>query len=243
MDKIFNIFPQSGEIPEFSIASYNIQRQDEEGELIFIFEKILFYQPDILALQGVTKFNCEVIFRILKKQGYQGTRFDHSGLPRQEFEIIFSKITVKHKGYCPFVRTNQNKGLVKYLVVAGERTQKPFEVCVYSSCFEPGAEGNVIRKTQILEMAAERVKDNLEIVIFAGDTSIPSWQEAAIRCPEGWKDAWREKGNSSNEKTSLHDRTDQIWYYGNVEPVEFSTIRIDPSIDIRAGVFAKFRKT
>lgn len=249
-DKVFEIVKESEELPVLKVATFNICSMDEKEEIVETFDAILRYDPDVIAIQGLTRQNCDSVFRIMKSKAYSFSRFDQTGAPREEFEILFSKNTVPiiKKEYTPFIKTNQNKGLSKYLVTAGAQTQQPIDIWIFTTKFEEGASGNAIRKVQILELNAEynRVSKSAP-GIFAGDTSIPSWQssDSSLRCPDGWCDAWREKGTSQNEKTSLYDRMDQIWSRNceKIEIVEFSRIRVNSSDDTRAGVCATFRAT
>lgn len=244
-DKVFDIVEESKEEATLKVSSFNICEIEEKEEIVETFDSILRCNPDVLAVQGLTKRNCDAVFRIMKSKSYSFSRFDHTGPPRDTFEILFSKNTVPviKKEYTPFIKTNQTRGLSKYLVTAGAQTQHPINVWIFTSKFEEGASGNAIRKVQILELIAEYNRTGaLFPAIFAGDTSIPSWQssDVTVKCPDGWKDVWREKGTSQNEKTSLYDRMDQIWVTGALEIVDFSNIRVNSSDDTRAGVCATF---
>lgn len=226
---------------QVSVATYNLQSQSEKEALVEIFDKILKFSPDVIAVQGMTKMNSDIVFRILKSSGYNFSRFDQVGSkPRPVFEILFSKIPVLKKEYIPFNRTTQNKGLSKYLVTAGSRTQNPINVNIFTSHLESDSSGNTIRKNQITEIISEHNKNPDIQTIFAGDTSIPSWQEMLVKCPNEWGDAWRVKGTSQNEKTSFYDRSDQVWLSpGVLEIADYSKIKIG-SEDTRAGVYVAF---
>ena len=246
-DIIYDVVEESQEKPRLKVATFNICRNTEKEEITEIIDTILRFDPDILAMQGLTKKNCEAVFRIMKQAGYSFSRFDHTGAPREDFEILFSKneVPILKKEYTPFNKSGQNRGLSKYLITAGAQTQYPINVWVFTSKLEEGAEGNTIRKTQIVEIDAERSKIGATPVIFAGDTSIPSWQiiNDSYKCPNKWYDAWRERGTSENEKTSLHDRMDQIWFFPGeetLELVDFARMKISTSDDIRSGVCATF---
>jgi len=247
-DKIFEIVEESNEKPELKVATFNICCTRDKEEITETFDAILKCKPDVVAMQGLTKQNCDAVFRIMKQQGYSFSRFDQTGMPREDFETLFTRneIPVLKKEYKTFIRSQQNKGLSMYLITAGAQTQHPINVWIFTGKLEEDASGNSIRKTQIIEIDAERSKRNQTSVIFAGDTSIPSWQssDSSFKTPSGWLDAWREKGTSQNEKTSLYDRMDQIWFSsGGERPIEitdFGLIRISPSEDVRAGVCAFF---
>lgn len=245
-----DIVEESKERPVLKVATFNIVRNNEKEEIVEIFDSILRYDPDVLAVQGLTKQNCEAVFRIMKKGGYSFSRFDQTGAPREDFEILFTKnaIPVLKKEYTPFNKSVQNRGLSKYLIMAGAHTNYPINVWIFTSKLDEGAEGNTIRKAQIVDISAAAAPVGLDVgtpAIFAGDTSIPSWQsiDNAYKCPNGWYDAWRERGTFENEKTSLHDRMDQIWFTqqsNNFAITDFSRIRISTSDDVRAGVCATF---
>ena len=259
----------TGEKATLTLITYNLCGQTEKEDIVGIFDAFLRYSPDVLAIQGMTKLNCDVVFRILKSQGYNYSRFDQlpSAVLKPSFEILFSKIPVTKKEYTPFIKSPQNRGLSKYLVTAGPRTQHPLPVYIFTSQLEVDAAGNAPRKVQILEIDAEYNKitqlrgapsgvkrptlkdalkssspERLEVpVIFAGDTSIPSWQEATVKHPPGWSDAWREKGTSQNEKTSLYDRSDQVWLAPSAKLCisSYTRIRVGGGDD-RAGVLVVF---
>lgn len=249
------IVEESKERPVLKVATFNIVRNNEKEEIGEIFDHILRYEPDVLAIQGLTKQNCEAVFRIMKKSGYSFSRFDHTGAPREDFEILFTKnaIPVLKKEYTPFNKSIQNRGLSKYLITAGAHTNYPINVWIFTSKLEEGASGNTIRKTQIVDISAAADMSAATAaktpIIFAGDTSIPSWQsiDNAYKCPSGWYDAWKERGTCENEKTSLHDRMDQIWFTqkgacasDRFTITDFSRIRISTSDDVRAGICATF---
>lgn len=258
MDEIFNIVENPNICPTLTIASFDICGNNEKEDIVEILNAILKYKPDILAIQGLTRENCDTVFRNMKSQSYTYSRFDQTGNPRPEFEILFSHndIPILKREYTRFIRTEQNRGISKYLITVGSHTQNPIDVWIFTSQLERGAPGNAIRKIQIMEIGAEYKRVSFDQkhpinpipVVFAGDTCIPSWQEHSLRCPDGWFDAWREKGTSQNEKTSLYDRTDQIWFSsGDLEHIpstitilDFTKIRISSSDDIRAGVCATF---
>lgn len=214
-----------------------------------ILTAILKFDPDVLALQGLNKSFCEYVFRVMKCNGYSFARFDLSGTPRSEFEILFVKnrVPTKRKEYTPFVKTTQNQGLSKVLIQAAPETPNPFYTWIFTSELERDAIGNVPRKTQIVELDAESKKlatsSKITNFIFIGETNIPSWQDSAVTLPGAgaWQDAWKICGTSDNEKTTLNDRSDRIWYTGDIEPIEFDVIRPFSGLDSKAGVFAVFQ--
>lgn len=211
------------EIPLLKVGTFRLKDNFDTEDVEFYVKDIVGVTPDVVAIQGVTKKNCDMLFRTFKSLGYSYSRFDQvsSAKDRQSFEILFSRIPVLKKDFTLFVGSRQNRGISKYLVTAGSRTENPFNVWIATSQFETGGSGNGIRKTQISEIAAEMAKDESVPSVFAGDTQIPSWQSSSLHQPSGWYDAWREKGTSSTEKTSEFDRMDQIWWRGDMRCVNF----------------------
>lgn len=228
------------------VATYNLFGSCEEAK--DLAETLISEKVNIAAIQGVTKKNCDVLFRTFKSNGYQYTRLDT--LPalkdRKDFEVIFSNIPVLKKEFYLFSSLNKGvgRGLCKYLVQVGERTANPKLLWFVTTQFEPNGSGGGLRKAQITELNNEMSMAGTGMagtgrtdtphseptsVIFAGDTSIPKWQNSSLGVPEGWKDAWRERGTSKNECTFGDDRKDQIWWrsYGeevDMECVEFGLV-------------------
>ena len=213
----------NSEIPCLKVGTFRLKDHFDSEDIEFYVKEISDKSPDVVAIQGVTKRNCDVLFRTFKSLGYQFSRFDKvsSAKDRDSSEILFSKVPVLKKEFKLFVGSKQNRGISKYLVKAGSRTENPFDVWVATSQFETGGSGNGIRKTQILEVAAESLRSPEIPIIFAGDTQIPSWQNTSLYQPDGWYDAWREKGTSATEKTSEHDRMDQVWWKGSLRCIKF----------------------
>lgn len=222
-----------------TVATFNLKSAIDPEDIEWFVNDIVSQDVDVAAIQGVVKRAFDTLFRTFKSLGYQYSRFDQlsSVKERTSAEFLFSKIPILKKEFKLFVGSHQSRGISKYLVRAGHRSAKPYDVWVATSQLEMGGSGNGVRKTQISELASEL--GQIENVVFAGDTQIPSWQSSAVeyRCPSGWRDAWWEKGNADNEKTSLQDRMDQIWVYG----AEMECISFGMCCD-RQGVVATFRK-
>jgi hypothetical protein len=204
------------------VATFNLFGED--GKLMV--ETMVSKKVNVVCVQGVTKYNCNSLFRTFKSNGYSYSRFDQVPAlkDRDDAEIIFSNIPVIKKEFSLFGGTSGTaRGLSMYLVKAGHTSQNPRLVWIATSQLEPEGSGGGLRKEQIIELDNElRVKlrpggggdENIPAaVIFAGDTSIPNWQQRDLKAPDGWYDAWREKGTSANEKTSNDDRMDQIWWH------------------------------
>ena len=198
--------------PTLKISSLNLKDTKIISDIEDWVQELSDINVDIAAIQGVTKTVQESLFRFFKSQGYTYTRFDSASanVTKTSVEYIFSKIPIVKREYKIFVGTKQQRGISRCLVKAGHTTQTPVLVWVATSQLEK--DSPTLRKTQISEICSEfSFKDGAE-TIFCGDTQIPSWQQQSIREPDGWLDAWREKGCDKNEKTSLYDRMDRIWW-------------------------------
>lgn len=225
--------------PRITVATYNLLGKRDSDHISEIADILADKCVDVVSIQGCHKHNAEALFRAFKRLGYLYTRFDQINT-RLNGEIMFHKtrtsVTIKKKEYTKFSSTSQLRGICKYRVAIGS---PPVELWVITSHLEEGGSGNGHRRTQILELAEQFSKSDVP-VIFAGDTSIPSWQNLGV--PNGWLDAWREKGNSDNEKTSELDRMDQVWYKSHpksqLECVSYELF--GPSDDSRKGVIATF---
>lgn len=219
--------------PTISVATFNLL---QIRDLVFIDEtvqKLVETNPDIVAIEEITKLNSDALIRSFKKRGYHHTRFDQI-TNRKDGEIMFYRgdLDIKKKEYTSFVRSLESRGLSKYLVHLGNGSK----IWIVTSQLETQ---NGQRKIQVKEIG--EIFHNSEIpVIFAGDTNIPSWQEVGV--PLGWFDTWREHGTSENENTTELDRMDQIWYKSLNEPgsrlrcINFDRLDFVP----RCGVVAKF---
>lgn len=232
MDLIAEILPLPDTKTTISVLSFNFESLEIEDEVKEKINVILKLEPDVVALQGIVSTNCEVLFRALKSSKYKYLRFDGPG-KNKEFEVLASKNTIIKGGYTPFVKSSQQRGICKFLVVAGEAN--PQKVWIFTAQFDSSSVVN--RKIQVSELISEAKKHEDLPVIFAGNTNIPSWQD--LKAPDEWKDAWREKGKSRNEKTSLHDRFDQMWCT-KVSVENFDIVKFDNAEDVRRGIFSTF---
>jgi len=224
------------QIPKIRVSTFNLLDSKDVPYIQEIVEELSTLKSDIVSIHGCTRLNFEHIIRAFKQYGYQYTRFDQMHT-RSSGEIMFyhSSVVVKKKEYTNFVRTAQSRGVSKYLVSTPHNPDS--EVWVITSQLEAGS-GNGARKMQIAEI--KTIFESTKVpVIFAGDTNIPSWQD--LKCPEGWFDAWREKGTVDNEKTTLLDRMDQVWFKSNgdksLECIDFSVVCNSSE---RKGVLATF---
>lgn len=229
------------EAPRLKVATFNLfgDCKDVAKE---ITEEMISKQVDVVAIQGVTKLNCDVLFRTFKSNGYSYARFDSIAAlkDRDDFEIIFSRLPILKKEFELFVSLGNGpgRGICKYLVRVGNEKSESKNVWVVTSQFEPEGSGKGVRQTQIKELDNHLLSKEgpASGVIFAGDTSIPKWQESSLGVPKGWLDAWREKGSAQNERTNEDDRMDQIWWrsYGDdMRCIEFDLI-------CRNGIYAIF---
>ncbi|HMP28124.1 MAG TPA: hypothetical protein PKD85_00905 [Saprospiraceae bacterium] len=234
--------PMYFEPPRLKVATFNLfgDTPDATEE---ISKEMVANKVDVVAIQGVTKLNCDILLRTFRSHGYTYARFDSiSALKnREEFEMIFSKLPILKKEFELFVALGDGpgRGISKYLVTVGADKDEPQNVWIATSQFEPEGSGGGLRRTQIKELDNHLSSLNIGAgVIFAGDTSIPKWQESSLGVPEGWFDAWREKGTVKNERTNDEDRMDQIWWRsndkgGNIKCIEFDLI-------CRNGVYGIF---
>ncbi len=224
-----------------TVATFNLKLTTDPEDIEWFVKDIVALDVDVAAIQGVVKRAFDPLFRTFKSLGYQYSRFDQlsSVKDRSSAEFLFSKIPIIKKIFKLFVGSHQSRGISKYLVRAGHRSVVPYDVWVTTSQLEIGGSGNGLRKSQLVEVVSELGKDEFSTeAIFAGDTQIPSWQNVSpeYRCPDGWRDAWWEKGTAENEKTSEQDRMDQIWFSRGLECISFGMC-----CD-KQGVVATFRK-
>jgi hypothetical protein len=229
------------ETPRLKVATFNLfgDTPDATEE---ISKEMVASNVDVVAIQGVTKLNCDILLRTFRSHGYTYARFDSiSALKdRKDFEMMVSKLPILKKEFELFVALGDGpgRGISKYLVTVGKDQDVSKNVWIATSQFEPEGSGGGLRRTQIKELdnhLSSLIKDGRG-VIFAGDTSIPKWQESSLGVPEGWLDAWREKGTVKNERTNEEDRMDQIWWRSkeeNIRCIEFDLI-------CRNGVYAIF---
>ena len=225
-----------------TVATFNLKFTTDPEDIEWFVKDIVALDVDVAAIQGVVKRAFDPLFRTFKSLGYQYSRFDQlsSVKDRSSAEFLFSKIPILKKIFKLFVGSHQSRGISKYLVRAGHRSVDPYDVWVATSQLEIGGSGNGLRKSQLAEVVSDLGgKDEFSTgAIFAGDTQIPSWQNVSpeYRCPDGWRDAWWEKGTAENEKTSEQDRMDQIWFSRGLECISFGMC-----CD-KQGVVATFRK-
>jgi len=223
-------------VSTISILSFDFSSCEnvQKEELIEKLEVILKFDPDVIVLQGLSAMNCDCIFRFLKSNKYKYTRFDAAG-KNKYFEVFATKNIVLEGGYTQFIKTSQNKGIGKCLVGFGN--QNPKKVWIFTGCFDSSSVVN--RKIQVAELASEAKKHEGFPIIFAGNTNIPVWQD--LKEPKDWSDAWKTKGASNNEKTSLQDRYDRMWFTGNVNVEKFEIVDFNGPEDERKGIFSIFK--
>ena len=222
----------------FSVATYSL---GDEADIEEVLGQLVELNPDVIALQSISRLARDVVFPFLKRSGYQYVVFDQVKA-RDRGEVIFTKLKVVKKAYYPFTHSNLNYGISAFLLVVGKVGDSQNEptlrggdrsknVWVATSFLDEAAG---CRKAQVTEIGS--VFKNDALVVFAGDTNIPAWQNSSLRAPTGWADAWREKGSSDNELTDFQDRKDQIWSKG-VYTTEFGYACDDGK---RKGIFARF---
>jgi endonuclease/exonuclease/phosphatase (EEP) superfamily protein YafD len=222
--------------PKITVASFNLLEERDADYINDVAEEMKDRGVDVVSIQGCNKLNREHLFRSFKHHGYSYTRFDQLHT-RSSGEILFHLTTSNHgmtiakKEYSGFSNSSQGRGVSKYLVTLGKQS-----LWIITSQLEENGSGNGNRKAQITEIGTMFSISN-NPVIFVGDTNIPSWQD--LGCPKGWLDGWREKGTSDNEKTTLLDRMDRVWYKGDsLECLNYSLIC---EFSERKGVLATFQ--
>lgn len=214
--------------PLLRVASLNISLVAKEAIGGVCTYLINHSEADVIAIQGLNQMWYEPVFRAFKSSGYNYTKPDP--VPeRKDMEVLFSKLPIIKRVYRMFVQTSQLRGVMSYQVKVGATNM----VWVCTSQLESGGSGNGPRKHQVAEIPKLFPKG--ESVIFAGDTNIPSWQ--SVDLPEGWSDAWREKGSVDTEKTTMEDRKDRIYYSPGVRCMSFDVVcKSEP----RRGVVGSF---
>ena len=204
--------------------------------------------PDLIALQSICKMDYVKVLRFLKNKGYvfvgrEETKSADFG------EILFSKFQILAAKYIPFTKTCQSRGVTAYQINVKPIMPTFFsgeENCAYDSIWvctsqleDDSSAGASFRKQQIQEL--NKIFTNEQRVIFAGDTCITAYQTGSHKTPEGWIDAWKEKGTEEEKITfrletddpDTGDRRDQIWVKG-LGVKEFG-IAYD---DDRSGIYA-----
>lgn len=211
---------------------------DIAEDIISLAEELIATEAEIIAIQGVARAATDALIRTMRSKGYTHTKFDNSG-SREGVEYMFAKVPVMKREFKLFVGSRQGRGIGVYHIDIGSPSN-PTPVIVCTSQFEAGGSGGGLRKSQLTELQTLFV--GAKRIVFAGDTNIPAWQ--SFDPPVGWMDAWREKGSSDTEKTTLHDRMDRVYYRG-LRCVHFDTVcetgcGLDDDGFARRGVVATF---
>jgi uncharacterized protein YlzI (FlbEa/FlbD family) len=214
-----------------TIATYSFIGEEDIDHVIDELKEYAF-DPTIIALQNIEKYDYVKVLRRLKKEGYifylrEETKTADYG------EILFSRLPILKSEFHPFSKTRQNRGITCYLVKVPLKDGSEGKlVWIATSQFEDDGTGSGCRRSQITELDKLFMDD--ERVIFAGDTCITQYQNKTHKRPDGWMDAWEEKGTEEDEETTDEgDRRDRIWVKG-MEILEFG-IAYD---DVRTGIFA-----
>lgn len=206
-------------------TSYNLQRSFDED----IIDEILSNKPNIIAIQGCCKENCDLLIRKMKENAFLYYRFVDI-FSKYEYELLFTNLKILKACCKPFRKSFENRFFTKYLVGLGEK-----EFFIATSRLE--SEGPAIRKQQILELENEfDPKDLLRTeskpFIFGGDTCIPFWQKFDMP----FKDSWYEKGNVNNERTDCEDRFQRFWYSHAMQCLNFDIFGEE-----KKGIIAEFK--
>lgn len=240
----------------FSIATTNVSTLENFDHLVTM---MLNKHIDIVCVQSYRPELFEKLVRSFKAKGYSGTKFP--GITNMIFNI---RPPVK-KEYVNFISTNQRQGVIIYTYTTTHNlhsredvdytsslTPLPIETVVVSTAqLETLGTGNGHRKNQILELnnIFNTPSYKNSAIIFAGDTSIPSWQTDLGSITPGsftntnistnatltqWLDAWREKGT-----TTPAERMDRVWYRG-IECSRYDTFDHGTGSERVVGVIATF---
>ena len=190
-----------------------------------------FFRPDVFCLQGITRANFMNVSHKFKSEGY-GYHTPTPSPPKEEWEVIYSKIPISKKNYTLFTRTNQERSVTSCTISLGSKY-----VVIGTSHLEASGEGATFRKAQIIEIP-NILHTNTTILCI--DSCIPEYQK--IDGPQGFLDAWMETGSAINKSTQplTSDRLDRIWYSPTMECIEFSLISLTDSDDERKGILACF---
>jgi len=186
-----------------TIATYNIDGYSDLNILNRLCD------VDVVCLQGIHSTTVERISRLFKSSGYPYFfRLCTSGPAKKTEEIIFSKLPVVDKQYYSYANTNQSRGLSIYtLDIYGSR------LIILTSSLEgdaPNQSSGTLRRQQFKEINGFTT-DIKEPIIFAGDTSIPVWQDGFV--PSLYTDVWLYHGSDDTRETrSTGDRPDRILY-------------------------------
>lgn len=216
------------------VLTYNLQGRADD---IPILGKVVSTSKiPIVMVQGCCRENSEKVIREMKSIGLSTSRMNET-VGKDMVEYIFTSYPVVKKRYDYMIRSGQGRGFSVYMIDICHTKNSPTK-CVWlvTSRFDTGGSGNVARKLAV-EQLSNMFIDVSEPVIFAGDTSIPKWQQ--IDLPGSWLDAWRECGDSYGETTYGIDRPDRI-LYKNITCTKCSVVEIGED---RKGVLGLFDTT
>lgn len=224
------------------MASIRVLTQNLGGQIHEHPERVIAFldmvkdsAPDVIAVQGCSRFMFEPIMREMGLAGYK--RF----LPdvmvfRDTGEAIFSKIPFLESKHVKFPESKENKGLTFVKLDIWEGLDKGVWIC--TSDFDREYS---IRNKQIegfMELLLRELPTD-DIIIFAGTTHILEYHRSIMpnpRCGE-WEDIWYEVGSDTERYTLDHtsnlfvqppfkDRPDRIWIRGLCDGIEVKSMRL-----------------
>jgi hypothetical protein len=215
-------------MPTIKILSHNIQGTDVKKNLEEIALVAKNAEVDVVAVQGCTSLNYEVLIREMKKIGLVCFRFADN-FSKPEGELLFTRLETGEKKYISYRKTRQQRALSIYEIktdVGG--------ICVCTSKMETGDGSIPFKKAQLEELFS--IFHNVNF-IFAGDISTQEWQNVIL--PSGIFDAWREQGTARDEKTHGRDRPDRFLFGKEIECVSFRALEMENTT--RRAILGEFR--
>lgn len=213
----------------FSVLTQNLGGHTEEylSKLTSFLTLVKIQSPDIVAVQGCSRFMFEQLMREMGLAGYKKF-LPEIMVHRDAGEAIFSKLPFLEKMHVKFPKTGSNKGLtfVK-LDVWGDNVG----LWICTTDFE---KEYAIRKLQIASYLPHILRSipDVDNIIFAGTTHILTYHESSgqdILPPNKygeWTDMWYEVGDDEVKYTLDHttnllvsppfkDRPDRVWVRGH----------------------------
>ena len=221
-----------------------------EAFLTMVKEK----KPDVIAVQGCSRFMFEPIMREMGLMGYKRFLPDVM-VHRETGEAIFSKIPFIDRKYVKFPQSKSNKGLTYVKLDVWEGTK-----CLWICTSDMDTEYS-IRNKQIdsyIELLLREIPPE-DIIVFAGTTHILEYHKEIMpndRSGE-WEDVWYEVGKNDERYTLDHttnlfvqppfkDRPDRVWVRGlskGIEAVSMSLFKAPEGVKILSphyGVLVEF---
>lgn len=223
-------------ITDFSVASWYLIRTQydvakDKERVKSVIEYLSSCKPDIVLLQNIDRRLYEDVVKGMRSLDYNFKSSDDS----KRFavvDLIFSKFPFKGTiNIVPLSQSNEGRFYTSTKISLGKDV-----LTVATGSLEAAAEKIVCKKRQWAQLFSAFKDAKYSIGGF--NTNITSWQDASIKVPEGWADAWKEKGDEEFTmnymknmlvQEPIQDRPDRI-IYSNSLRCTFFTI-IDASSD------------